>query len=80
MNGLTMLAEAGSDLSTPATTTDVNSVLSLIKTSVTGVFEIASSAMHFLLDTPLSAFMIGAGFAFSALGLAHKGLRVAKRT
>lgn len=73
-------AEAGQEAITPATSTEVSSILPMIKEGVTGVFDIASSAFNFLLSTPLSAFMIGAGFAFSALGLARKALRVAKRT
>ena len=74
-----MASEAGESLTT-ATETEVSSILPIIKAGVAGVFDIASSAFNFLLSTPLSAFMIGSGFAFSALGLARKALRVAKRT
>lgn len=80
MNVLMTAAESGQTALPPASSADVSSVLPMIKEGVTGVFDIASSAFNFLLSTPLSAFMIGAGFAFSALGLARKALRVAKRT
>lgn len=59
---------------------NVSAILPMIKTAVGGVFDIATSAFSFLLSTPLCAFMVGSGFAFSALGLARKALRVAKRT
>lgn len=63
-----------------ADTTDVSGVIGLIKTSVTGVFDIAGSAFSFLMANPLAAFMVGSGFAFTALGVIRKGLKVAKRS
>ncbi len=58
---------------------DVKTILPMIKEGVAGVFDIASSAFSFLLSNPLCAFMMGSGFAFTALGLVRKGLRIAKR-
>ena len=58
----------------------VTGVINLIKTSVSGVFEIAGSAFTFLMANPLAAFMVGSGFAFTALSCIRKALRVAKRT
>lgn len=78
MNAFTMAAEASEAL--PAGEADVSSILPMIKAGVTGGVDIASSAFNFLLSTPLSAFMLASGFAFSALGLARKALRVSKRS
>lgn len=61
-------------------TSTVPGVIELIKTSVTGVFEIAGSAFSFLMANPLAAFMVGGGFAFTALSIIRKGLKVAKRS
>lgn len=65
---------------TTATPVGVEGVIELIKTAVTGVFDIASSAFSFLISNPLAAFMVGSGFAFTALSCIRKALRVAKRT
>ena len=62
-----------------ATKIELSSVLSLIKEAVSGVFDIAGSAFNFMYQNPLCAFMIGSGFAFSALGLVRKALKTAKR-
>lgn len=59
---------------------ELSGVISLIKQAVTGVFDIAGSAFTFLISNPLAAFMVGSGFAFSALSCVRKALRVAKRT
>lgn len=58
---------------------DMTAVLKLIKEAVSGVFEIAGSAFTFLISNPLAAFIVGSGFAFTALSLVRKALRVAKR-
>lgn len=55
-------------------------VIELIKQAVEGVFDIAGSAFSFLMANPLAAFMVGSGFAFTALSCIRKALRVAKRT
>lgn len=60
-------------------TVEVGGVITLIKTAVTGVFDIAGSAFTFLMSNPLAAFMVGSGFAFTALSCIRKALRVAKR-
>ena len=57
----------------------VGGVITLIKEAVTGVFDIAGSAFTFLMSNPLAAFMVGSGFAFTALSCIRKALRVAKR-
>lgn len=62
------------------TTTSMGSVITLIKEAVSGVFDIAGSAFSFLMANPLAAFMVGSGFAFTALSCIRKALRVAKRT
>lgn len=67
------VAEAGK------TTLTLPAIIELIKTAVTGVFDIASSAFSFLISNPLAAFMLGTGFAFTALSCVRKGLRIAKR-
>lgn len=59
---------------------DLAAVISLIKQAVTGVFDIAGSAFTFLMSNPLAAFMVGGGFAFTALSCIRKALKVAKRT
>lgn len=58
----------------------IQGVIDIIETSVSGVFEIAGSAFTFLISNPLAAFMVGSGFAFTALSCIRKALRVAKRT
>lgn len=68
-----------SDTVTTATPVGVEGVIELIKTAVTGVFDIAGSAFSFLISNPLAAFMVGSGFAFTALSCIRKALRVAKR-
>lgn len=80
MNSFLTAAEAGQTALPSTSESDITAVLKVIKASVTGVFDIASSAFNFLLATPLCAFMIGSGFAFTALGLARKGLRTARRS
>lgn len=80
MDVLLTVAEAGQEALPSVSTSSLTEVISLIKTSVTGVLEIASSGFNFLFSNPLCAFMIGSGFAFTSLGLVRKGLRVAKRT
>lgn len=80
MNVLLTAAEAGQEALPTVSTASITEILALIKASVTGVLDIASAGFNFLLSTPLSAFMIGSGFAFTALSLVRKGLRVSKRT
>lgn len=87
MNPFIMAAEAGaSDVlengvgSNVESAVEVGSILPMIKAGVTGVFDIASSAFNFLLSTPLSAFMLGSGFAFTSLSLTRKALKVSKRS
>lgn len=58
---------------------DIGAIITLIKAAVSGVFDIASSAFTFLMSNPLAAFMVGSGFAFTALSCIRKALRVAKR-
>lgn len=58
---------------------EMSSLIPVIKEAVTGVFDIASAGFNFLFSNPLCAFMIGSGFAFSALGLVRKALKTAKR-
>ncbi len=79
MDPFVMVAEAGAAEVAPSTETEVNAVLPMIKAGVTGVFDMATSAYDFLLSAPLCAFMIGSGFAFMALGLVRKALRIGKR-
>jgi len=62
-----------------STEAEVNGVLPMLKAGVSGVFDMATSAYDFLLSAPLCAFMIGSGFAFMALGLVRKALRIGKR-
>lgn len=62
-----------------STTLTLPTIIEMIKTSVAGVFDIASSAFSFLIGNPLAAFMIGIGFAFTALSLVRKGLKISKR-
>lgn len=59
---------------------DVSAIITLMKTGVTGVFEIASAAFGFLMDNPLCAFMVCVGFAYSALSLVRKAIKTSKRT
>lgn len=59
---------------------DVSAIITLMKNGVKGVFEIAGSAFGFLMDNPLCAFMVCVGFAYVALGLVRRSIRVAKRT
>lgn len=79
MNPFLTAAEAGQEALPSASTASITEVVTLIKTSVSGVFEIATSAFSFLLSNPLCAFMVGSGFAFSAIGLCRKALRTARR-
>lgn len=78
--GVTAFAAEATEALPAAETADVSSVITLIKTSVSGVFEIAGSAFSFLISNPLAAFMVGTGFAFTALGVVRKGLKTAKRS
>lgn len=86
MVGLNLMAEAGESVlengvgTNAESAVEVASILPMIKAGVMGVFDIATSAFNFLLSTPLSAFMLGSGFAFTALSLARKALRVSKRS
>lgn len=59
---------------------EVGTILPAIKAGVAGVFDIASSAFSFLMANPLCAFMLCSGFAFTALSLIRRALRISKRT
>ena len=63
-----------------ASSAEMGSIIDLITKATKGTFEIATSAFEFLMSNPLCAFMVGTGFAWSALSLVRKGLKVAKRT
>lgn len=71
---VTDIADAGS------TTVSIGSLITLVKTGVAGVFEMAASAFNFLFNNPLCAFMLCVGFAYVALSMVRKALRVAKRS
>lgn len=71
---------AGDVATNYASLTEMTSVIDLITKATKGTFSIATSAFEFLMANPLCAFMVGSGFAYSALSLIRKGLRVAKRT
>lgn len=74
------VADTASDVvQNAASGLELKSIIPVIKDAVTGVFEIAGSGFNFLFQNPLCAFMIGSGFAFSALGLVRKALKTAKR-
>lgn len=62
-----------------STNIQMSTLIPVIRDAVSGVFDIASAGFNFLFNNPLCAFMIGSGFAFSALGLVRKALRTAKR-
>lgn len=61
------------------TTTTVTEVGEVIATGVEQAFSIASSAFDFLMSNPLCSLMVGVGFAYTALSLIKRGIRVAKR-
>ncbi len=79
MNSLMLAAEGSTPAIAPSTEAEVSGVLPMLKAGVSGVFDMATSAYDFLLSAPLCAFMIGSGFAFMALGLVRKALRIGKR-
>lgn len=62
------------------TTTTVATVGETITTGVEQAFNIASKAFDFLMNNPLCSLMVGVGFAYTALSLIRKGIRVAKRS
>ena len=70
----------GDTVSNIGTTVEMSSLITLVKTGVTGVLEMASTAFNFLIQNPLCAFMMCVGFGYTALSLVKKALRVAKRT
>ncbi len=76
----TVLSEAADVGGAVDTFVDVNAIITLVKTGVAGVFDIASSAFGFLMDNPLCAFMVCVGFGSVALGMVRRALRIAKRT
>lgn len=81
MGSTILLSEAGAaEGLNMATSSDVTNILDVVKTGVSGVLEISSSAFGFLMSNPLCAFMVTIGFAYTALGLVRRGLRIAKRT
>lgn len=65
---------------TVVTNIDMTAMFTILKNGVSGVFSIASSAFGFLMENPLCAIMVSVGFAYAALNIVRKGLRVAKRT
>lgn len=77
MSPFSVVAEAAALETTDASS--IESVITVIKSAVSGVFDIATSAFDFLLSTPLCAFMVGSGFAFTGLSLVRKALRTGKR-
>lgn len=73
----------GNALMAAAATTeaaDITSVGTLITTGVEQAFTIATKAFDFLMANPLCALMVGVGFAYTALSLIKRGIRVAKRS
>lgn len=78
---LVMLADstASNVVDNVQTSVDVSTFIPVVKTSVEAVFDMGTSAFNFLFDNPLCGFIMGAGFAFTALGLVRKALRVSKR-
>ncbi|MDE7398584.1 MAG: hypothetical protein K2N06_03560 [Oscillospiraceae bacterium] len=58
----------------------IGALIELVKTGVMGVFDMAASAFNFLFNNPLCAFMLCVGFAYTALSMVRKALRVAKRS
>lgn len=59
---------------------DVGNIITLLKSAVSGCFEIASSAFGFLMSNSLCAFMVGVGFCSVSLSLVRKAIRVSKRS
>lgn len=59
---------------------DMAAMFTIMKSGVSGVFSIASSAFDFLMDNPLCAIMICTGICFTSLSLVRKGIRTAKRS
>lgn len=59
---------------------DLAAMLTIMKSGVSGVFSLASSAFDFLIDNPLCAIMVCIGFAYTALSIVHKAIRTAKRS
>ncbi len=59
--------------------TDVGGVVTQVTEAAGGIFGLASEAFKFMLSNPLCFLMIGAGFCFTAMGLARKALRISKR-
>lgn len=78
MGNLLMLSEASTTEASGYA--DVSSIVTLMKNGVSGVFDIAGSAFGFLMDNPLCAFMVCVGFAYVALGLVRRAIKVSKRT
>lgn len=62
------------------TTTTVETVGQTIATGVEQAFNIATEAFDFLMGNPLCSLMVGVGFAYTALSLIRRGIRVAKRS
>ena len=73
MNSAILTTSAEADIT-------MGTLITEIKQAVGGVFEIAGSGFNFLIANPLAAFIVGSGFAFTALSLIRKALRVAKRS
>ncbi len=74
----TVLSEAAGEA--VGANVDVSGIITLVKTGVSGVFDISSSAFGFLMDNPLCAFMVCVGFGSVALSFVRKAIRIAKRT
>ncbi len=77
----TVISEAGSGaVNTMSTSAEITSIIDIVKTGVSGVFDIAGSAFDFLMANPLCAFMVCVGFGSVALGFVRRALRVSKRS
>lgn len=74
-----MPLNAVSEAATFTAPSSVGDTVSEITTAADGIFKLASRAFSFMLSNPLCFLMIGSGFCFTALGLARKALRAAKR-
>lgn len=62
------------------TSATITTVGETITTGVEQAFNIATKAFDFLMGNPLCSLMVGVGFAYTALSLIRRGIRVAKRS
>ncbi|MBE6889640.1 MAG: hypothetical protein E7485_06465 [Ruminococcaceae bacterium] len=61
------------------TAVDTSTVMDKVTAGLEGGFTMGTKAFNFLMDNPLTSFIIGIGFCYTALGIIRRALRVSKR-